>query len=69
MEETSVMMVGLNKERILQGLKVLENQKINTLRIVSDYSIPNVSEKVLRIILSYKDYVDRVVWRKNWRNE
>jgi UDP-N-acetylglucosamine 2-epimerase len=62
MEEASVMMVGLNKERILQGLKVLETQKKNTLRLVSDYSMPNVSDKVLRIILSYTDYVNRVVW-------
>lgn len=64
MEEASVMMVGLNKERILQGLKVLETQEKDTLRLVNDYSMPNVSEKVLRIILSYTDYVNRVVWRK-----
>lgn len=63
-EEAAVMMVGLKKERILQGLKVLETQKKDTLRLVSDYSMPNVSEKVLRIILSYTDYVKRVVWRK-----
>ena len=63
-EEAAVMMVGLKKERILQGLKVLETQKKDTLRLVSDYSMPNVSEKVLRIILSYTDYVNRVVWRK-----
>lgn len=62
MEEASVMMVGLKKERILQGLKVLEVQDKTTLRIVSDYSMPNVSDKVLRIILSYTDYVNRVVW-------
>jgi UDP-N-acetylglucosamine 2-epimerase (non-hydrolysing) len=64
MEEASVMMTGLGKERILQGLKILETQKEETLRIVSDYSMPNVSEKVLRIILSYTDYINRVVWRK-----
>lgn len=64
MEETSVMMVGLSKERILQGLKVLETQENNTLRLVSDYSMPNVSDKVIRIILSYSDYVNRVVWGK-----
>lgn len=63
MEEASVMMVGLEKERILQGLEVLETQDNDTLRKVSDYSMPNVSEKVLRIILSYTDYVNRVVWR------
>jgi len=64
MEEASVMMVGLKKERILQGLEILETQKKDTLRLVSDYSMPNVSEKVLRIILSYTDYVNRVVWGK-----
>ena len=64
MEETSVMMVGLRKERILQGLRVLETQKENTLRLVADYSMPNVSDKVLRIILSYTDYVNKVIWRK-----
>ena len=64
MEEASVMMVGLKKERILQGLKVLETQKKDTLRIVNDYTVPNVSEKILRIILSYTDYVNRVVWGK-----
>lgn len=62
MEEASVMMVGLEKERIMQGLEVLETQKKDTLRHVADYSMPNVSEKVLRIILSYTDYVNRVVW-------
>jgi UDP-N-acetylglucosamine 2-epimerase (non-hydrolysing) len=64
MEEASVMMVGLKKERILQGLEVLETQMKDTLRLVSDYSMPNVSDKVLRIILSYTDYVNRVVWGK-----
>jgi len=64
MEEASVMMVGLKKERILQGLEILETQEKDTLRLVADYSMPNVSEKVLRIILSYTDYVNRVVWSK-----
>ena len=64
MEEASVMMVGLEKDRILQGLKVLETQDKSTLRLVLDYSMPNVSDKVLRIILSYTDYVNQVVWRK-----
>lgn len=64
MEEASVMMVGLNKDRILQGLQVLESQKRDALRIVQDYNITNVSDKVLRIILSYTDYVNRVVWGK-----
>jgi len=65
MEEASVMMVGLKKERILQGLEILETQTKDTLRLVADYSMPNVSDKVLRIILSYTDYVNRVVWGKN----
>ncbi|MBG0764209.1 MAG: UDP-N-acetyl glucosamine 2-epimerase, partial [Tissierellales bacterium] len=64
MEEASVMMVGLKKERILQGLEVLETQEKDSLRLVADYSMPNVSDKVLRIILSYTDYVNRVVWGK-----
>ena len=64
MEEASVMMVGIKKERILQGLEVLETQDKDTLRLVADYSMPNVSDKVLRIILSYTDYVNRVVWGK-----
>jgi UDP-N-acetyl-L-fucosamine synthase len=64
MEEASVMMVGLEKERILQALKILESQTNTTLNEVADYSIPNVSEKVLRIILSYTDYVNKIVWKK-----
>ena len=64
MEEAVVMMVGLKKERIMQGLEILETQKKDTLRKVADYSMPNVSDKVLRIILSYTDYVNRVVWGK-----
>jgi UDP-N-acetylglucosamine 2-epimerase (non-hydrolysing) len=65
MEEASVMMVGLNPERILQGLTELEKQKRGeerTLRTVSDYSMPNVSDKVVRIIISYVDYIKRTVW-------
>lgn len=62
MEETAVIMVGLKKERILQGLKILETQQQDTLRIVKDYNVPNVSDKVLRIILSYTDYVNRTIW-------
>jgi len=67
MEETSVMMVGLNSERILQGLIQLQYQKVGSnrdFRLVSDYSMPNVSEKIVRIILSYTDYINRVVWKK-----
>lgn len=62
MEEGVVMMVGLDQNRILQGLAVLETQKPDTLRKVRPYEVDNVSEKVLRIILSYTDYVNRVVW-------
>ncbi|WP_077402301.1 non-hydrolyzing UDP-N-acetylglucosamine 2-epimerase [Cellulophaga omnivescoria] len=67
MEEASVMMVGLNPERILQGLEALEVQKRNperNFRQVADYSMPNVSDKVVRIIISYVDYINRVVWSK-----
>lgn len=67
MEEASVMMVGLKADRILQGLDILEHQLRGTERtlcLVEDYSMPNVSEKVARIILSYTDYVNRVVWKK-----
>ncbi len=64
MEEASVMMTGLGKERILQALKVLDTQQEATLRKVADYSMPNVSDKVLRVILSYTDYVNKTVWRE-----
>lgn len=67
MEETSVMMVGLNPERIMQGLVQLQYQKTGSernFRPVADYSMPNVSEKMVRIILSYTDYVKRTVWRE-----
>jgi UDP-N-acetylglucosamine 2-epimerase (non-hydrolysing) len=65
MEEASVMMVGLSTERILQAINVLETQKRDnewSLRQVSDYSMPNVSDKIVRIIISYTDYIKRVVW-------
>lgn len=67
MEEASVMMVGLNPERIMQGLVQLQYQKVGkerNFRPVADYSMPNVSDKMVRIILSYTDYVKRVVWSK-----
>jgi len=67
MEEASVMMVGLNTERIMQGLAILQKQnrgENRNLRQVVDYSMPNVSDKVLRIIISYIDYINRVVWSK-----
>jgi len=71
MEEASVMMVGLNPERILQGLEQLKIQRIGNdrnFRKVSDYSMPNVSEKVVRIILSYTDYIKRIVLSEIWTN-
>ena len=61
MEEASVMMVGLKKERIMQGLELLEIREVSTFRHVADYSMPNVSDNVLRIILSYTNYVNRAV--------
>src|SRR5690554_4212124 len=68
MEEASVMMVGLSPERILQGLVQVLRQEVGekrNFREVADYSMPNVSEKVARIILSYTDYVKRVVWNED----
>ena len=68
MEEASVMMVGLETERVMQALFVLESQARGnderTLRPVGDYSMSNVAEKVVRIIHSYTDYVNRIVWKK-----
>jgi UDP-N-acetyl-L-fucosamine synthase len=68
MEEASVMMTGLNAERILQALSQLQNESLRNpiiLRPVKDYSIPNVSDKVVRIILSYVDYIRTNVWKEN----
>lgn len=68
MEEATVMMVGTRPERVLQGLAILESQPTGEqrlLRQVADYSMPNVSDKVVRIILSYVDYVNRVVWKRD----
>jgi len=67
MEEAVVMMTGLEKERIMQSLAIIDNQprgEQRLMRQVSDYSMPNVSDKVVRIIHSYTDYVNRVVWKK-----
>lgn len=67
MEETAAMMVGLEVDRVRQGLRILADQPRGadrTMRQVADYSMPNVSDKVVRIIHSYTDYVNRVVWRK-----
>jgi UDP-N-acetyl-L-fucosamine synthase len=67
MEEAAVMMVGLETDRVRQGLSILERQAAGherSLRLVADYSMPNVSDKVVRIIHSYTDYVKRVVWKQ-----
>jgi UDP-N-acetylglucosamine 2-epimerase (non-hydrolysing) len=67
MEEASVMMVGLEVDRVRQGLAILSSQargEVRSLRLVGDYSMPNVSDKVVRIIHSYTDYVKRVVWKQ-----
>jgi UDP-N-acetylglucosamine 2-epimerase (non-hydrolysing) len=67
MEEASVMMVGVHKENIFRGIEEVISQQIGNQRnfnLVSDYSYPNVSSKVVRIILSYTSYVNRVVWQK-----
>ena len=67
MEEAAVMMVGLEVERVMQGLQLLDSQERGTdrtLRLVADYSMPNVAAKVVRIIHSYRDYVMRVVWKR-----
>ncbi len=67
MEEAAVMMVGVELERVLQGLEILAGQargEQRDLRLVADYSMPNVSEKVVRILHSYTDYVNRVVWKR-----
>lgn len=66
MEETSVMMVGLQSERIMQALALVQSQDRveRDFRLVTDYSMPNVSDKVVRLILSYVDYVNRIVWAK-----
>ena len=71
MEEGAVMMTGLKPSCVLDALKMLEAQPIGNdraLRIVSDYNVPNVSEKVARIILSYTEYVRRGVWRDDGKN-
>lgn len=68
MEEGAVMMVGLRKERVLQGLAILETQgrgNERSLRLVADYSMPNVSDKIVRLLHSYTDYVNRIVWKKH----
>ncbi len=68
MEEAAVMMVGLEAERVMQALQILESQtrgEERSLRLVGDYSMPNVADKVVRIVHSYRDYVMRNVWKQN----
>jgi UDP-N-acetylglucosamine 2-epimerase (non-hydrolysing) len=67
MEEGAVIMTGLNPTRVLEGLEILRSQPLDSdrlIQMVKDYNIPNVSDKVVRIILSYTDYIRRVVWRQ-----
>ena len=67
MEEAAVMMVGLGLDRVHQSLAVLESQSKrddSNFRLVDDYNKPNVSDKIVRIVLSYTDYVNRVVWKQ-----
>jgi UDP-N-acetylglucosamine 2-epimerase (non-hydrolysing) len=67
MEEAAVMMVGLEVDRVRQALSILQGQprgEDRSMRLVADYSMPNVADKVVRIIHSYTDYVNRVVWKK-----
>jgi UDP-N-acetylglucosamine 2-epimerase (non-hydrolysing) len=68
MEEAAVMMVGLDPARVRQGLSILGSDRGGSAhgrRIVGDYTVPDVSAKVVRLIHSYTDYVNRVVWRKH----
>jgi len=67
MEEAAVIMTGLGSERIMQGLAILESQPRDSERLIRqvyDYSMPNVSDKMVRVIHSYTDYVNRVIWKK-----
>ena len=67
MEETSVMMTGVNSDRILQAIQILISQKRTSerdLNLVNDYNVNNLSEKILRIIISYTDYIKRKTWKK-----
>ena len=67
MEEAAVMMVGLNPERVFQGIALLEgpDSAKRKFRMVDDYTSPNVSDKIVRIIVSYTDYVRRVIWQQS----
>jgi len=71
MEEVSVMMVGLNSVRVLQGLLELNkpNMNKNDIRQVYDYTVPNVSDKIVKIILSYIDYIRRIVWGETYNSD
>ena len=68
MEEGAVMMTGMNMERVMQSLSILESQKegeSRTLELVDDYSKKNISEKIPRIIMSYTDYINKFCWKKD----
>ena len=68
MEEASVMMTGVSIDRIIQAIDILSSQKRGserTLKLVQDYDINNVSEKIVRIILSYTDYIKKNIWKEN----
>ena len=67
MEETSVMMTGVNRDRVIQAIEILLSQGRDdkrTLNLVKDYDVNNVSEKILRIIISYTDYINKNIWKK-----
>ena len=67
MEESSVIMTGVNYDRIIQALEILDSQKrdeFRSLKLVKDYNVDNVSEKIIRVILSYTDYVKKNIWKE-----
>ena len=65
MEETSVIMTGTNSDRIIQSIELIKNQKMDEiLNDVNDYTAENISIKVERILLSYTDYINKMIWKK-----